>query len=179
MDRDGVINAAVVRDGVPRPPADVSELVILPRVVEACTRLRAAGYVLVVVTNQPDVARGTTSITMVGNINAEVCRRVPLDEIYVCPHDDVDACGCRKPAPGMLTAAARDHSLDLAASYLVGDRWRDIGAGAAAGCTTIHVDRGYRETPVVGADMVVEDLLDATRFILGMASAAAEKGSTA
>lgn len=171
LDRDGVINAAVVSDGVPHPPTGVSELVILPGVAEACGRLRNAGYVLVVVTNQPDVARGTTSMATVEALNAEISRRVPLDHFYVCPHDDRDGCGCRKPAPGLLKAAADDHGLDLGTSFVVGDRWRDIDAGLAAGCRTIHVDRGYIERPAVRADIVVGDLVAGADWILGAASA--------
>ena len=170
LDRDGVLNEVTMRDGVPRPPASVDDLVILPDVEEACQGLSAAGFALIVVTNQPDVARGSTTLEAVQRINAEVQSRLPLDGVYVCPHDDEDRCGCRKPSPGLLLAAARDHSLDLGASFLVGDRWRDIGAGRAAGCTTVLVDREYHESHQVEPDIVAGGLAEAAKWILGSVS---------
>lgn len=143
LDRDGVINRAVVRDGKPYPPALVSEVEILPGVPEALARLRSAGYHLVVVTNQPDVARGTTSLAAVEAIHAHLRATLGLDDIRVCPHDDADGCDCRKPKPGLLL---RPPASDMAASVMIGDRWRDIEAGRAAGCgVTILVDYEYDE----------------------------------
>jgi D-glycero-D-manno-heptose 1,7-bisphosphate phosphatase len=166
LDRDGVLNASIVREGRPFPPLTPDELVVLPRVPEACHLLHRAGFVLVVVTNQPDIARGTTELAAVEEINDQLRRQVEVDAIYLCPHDDRDCCGCRKPKPGMLLRAASDLGLDLAASYLVGDRWRDIEAGRQAGCRTVHVDRGYLERAPTGADMVVGSLPEAGRWIL-------------
>ena len=145
LDRDGVINAAVVRDGKPYPPASVDVMEILPGVAEALARLRAAGFLLVVVTNQPDVARGAQTREAVEAIHAELRAQLPLDAIYTCWHDDADACSCRKPAPGLLVTAATDLGIDLTASFMVGDRWKDVEAGLAAGCRTVFVDRDYRE----------------------------------
>lgn len=144
----------------------MSELVILPQVVEACNILRQAGFPLVVVTNQPDVARGVVAAPVVTAIHDELRRRVPVTAIYTCPHDDVDHCPCRKPRPGLLLQAARDLDLDLGRSYLVGDRWRDVEAGLRAGCRTVHLDRGYSERSPSGADMVVRGLPEAARWIL-------------
>lgn len=145
LDRDGVINAAVVRDGKPYPPASVEAMEILPGVPEALAELRAAGLLLVVVTNQPDVARGTQTREAVDAIHAKLLAELPLDAIYACWHDDADACSCRKPKPGLLVTAATDRGIDLTASFMVGDRWRDVEAGLAAGCRTVFVDRDYRE----------------------------------
>jgi len=165
LDRDGVLNAAVVRDGLPYPPGAAEEVEVLPGVEEACERLRTAGFELVVVTNQPDVARGTQTLEAVERINDVLRAALPLDEIVVCPHDDSDGCDCRKPKPGMLVASAERRGIDLAASFMVGDRWRDVEAGRRAGCRTLLVDRGYDERPAQ-PDMTVPDLGEAATWIL-------------
>ena len=113
LDRDGVLNDSVVRDGVPRPPKSVAEFRLLPGVVDACASLRAAGFALVVVTNQPDIARGTQTREVVDAMNARLAELIEMDEICVCPHDDVDDCACRKPRPGMLLDAGRRLSLEF------------------------------------------------------------------
>jgi D-glycero-D-manno-heptose 1,7-bisphosphate phosphatase len=166
LDRDGVLNRALVRDGVPYPPTSVSELVILPRVPEACSALSSAGLVLIVVTNQPDVARGTQTRSAVEEINAQLCERLRIADVRTCFHDDVDGCSCRKPAPGLLLEAARDWDLDLTGSVMVGDRWRDVEAGRRAGCSTVFVDHGYRERRPEAADLTVPSLADALPWIL-------------
>jgi D-glycero-D-manno-heptose 1,7-bisphosphate phosphatase len=145
LDRDGVLNLPVVRDGKPYPPASVERLEIYPDAAAALARLKQAGFLLIVVTNQPDVARGTQTRAAVDAIHAAIASRLPVDEFVVCTHDDRDACDCRKPRPGMVVRAARDHGIDLARSFLVGDRWRDIECGAAAGVRSVLIDRGYRE----------------------------------
>ena len=124
-----------------------------------------SGLRLVVVTNQPDVARGEIDAEVVHAIHRELRRRVVLDGLYVCLHDDADGCACRKPAPGLLTAAAVDLGLDLGRSVMVGDRWRDVEAGRRAGCRTVHIDRGYREQLPEGADVVVPSLAEAVLWI--------------
>src|ERR1017187_1809436 len=141
LDRDGVINRAIVRDGKPYPPASLDELEILPGVPEALGLLKAAGFALIVVTNQPDVARGVQRREVVEAINATLGAQLPIDEFRVCYHDDRDQCPCRKPQPGLLTRAPL-YALDR--SILVGDRWRDIEAGQRAGVqATILIDYGY------------------------------------
>ncbi|GAA3199044.1 transaldolase [Dactylosporangium siamense] len=165
LDRDGVLNDVQIRDGVPVPPPNVGEMRLLPGVVEACTRLHELGYVLVVVTNQPDIARGTQSRAEVDRMHAFLQERLPLDKIVVCPHDDADGCTCRKPRPGMIVETAQRLGLDLSRSFCVGDRWRDIEAAQRAGVTAIYVERNYGERKAVGADAVVPSLLDAIPFI--------------
>lgn len=145
VDRDGVINAALVRDGKPYSPMSVDQLEILPGVAEACTRLRAAGLPVVVITNQPEVARGRLSWGQLNEINEFIRQRVQVDAIYCCTHDDDDRCSCRKPQPGLIFKASRELNIDPTASYCVGDRWRDVEAGIRAGCTTLLVDAGYAE----------------------------------
>lgn len=165
LDRDGVLNDVAVRHGVPVPPPTVEQLRLLPGVVDACRRLSDLGYVLVVVTNQPDIARGTQSREEVDRMHTVLREQLPLDDIVVCPHDDVDGCHCRKPRPGMLLDAARRHGLDLALSFCVGDRWRDIEAAHGAGVQAIYVDRNYGERKAIAADAVVSSLPDAVPFI--------------
>jgi D-glycero-D-manno-heptose 1,7-bisphosphate phosphatase len=164
LDRDGVINRALVREGKPYPPSSPDELEILAGVPEALQRLSAAGYALVVVTNQPDIARGSTSMAAVERINARLRALLPLDEIRVCPHDDADRCVCRKPKPGLLL---QEPSHDMAASVMVGDRWRDIEAGRAAGCgVTILVDYGYGEPTRAAPTVRVRSLAEAADWLI-------------
>ena len=170
LDRDGVLNEPVVRNGKPYPPDRADALVLCAGAREAVDALRAAGFGLVVVTNQPDVARGTTALADVEAINARLRAQLPVDDVLVCAHDDADRCDCRKPKPGLLRLGAGRHGLDLARSYMVGDRWRDVEAGAAAGCTTIFVDRGYTErSPSISPDARVTSVLEAARWIIAHA----------
>ncbi len=170
LDRDGVINRAEVRAGKPYPPADLQALEILPGVPQALAALHAAGWLLIVVTNQPDVARGTTPRATVEAINQHLQSTLPLDEIRTCYHDSGDGCDCRKPLPGALLAAGRLHGIDMARSFMVGDRWRDIEAGQRAGCKTIFVDHGYAEKQPDSCDYTVQALSEAAEIILGETS---------
>lgn len=165
LDRDGVINRASVRDGKPYPPASLTELEVLPGVEEALTMLRAEGYLLIVVTNQPDVARGVTPRAVVESINQRLQSILPLDNVLTCWHDSNDGCNCRKPKPGLLLLAASAQGIDLAGSFMVGDRWRDIEAGQQAGCKTLFIDYGYAEKQPESYDFCVGSLLDAARII--------------
>ncbi len=166
LDRDGVINAAVVKDGKPYPPASVEAMQILPGVAEALISLRRAGFALVVVTNQPDVARRTQTRAAVDAIHARLRAELPLDAIYACWHDDADDCRCRKPKPGLLVDAAAELGLDLTRSFMIGDRWRDTAAGLAAGCQAIFVDRDYSERRPTEFAVKVEGLPEAAEWIL-------------
>jgi len=166
LDRDGVLNRANVVDGKPLPPASVDELELLPGVEQACRQLHEAGLLLIVVTNQPDVARGTQTMATVEALNRELSSRLPLDEIRVCPHDDADHCDCRKPAPGLLLDAAHDWGIELENSVMVGDRWRDVEAGRRAGCKTVFIDSGYSERPPEAPDLTVRGLGEAVHWIL-------------
>ena len=144
LDRDGVINRAVVRGGKPYPPTPPSSFEVIDGVPEALQSLRRAGFLLVVVTNQPDVARGTIKREDIEAMHGTLLATLALDEIVACYHDG-DACDCRKPKPGALLAAAARHTIDLNRSFMVGDRWRDIEAGQRAGCGTLFIDYGYAE----------------------------------
>jgi len=166
LDRDGVLNRAIVRDRRPYPPASPAELEILPGVPEALRSLKDAGFLLIVVSNQPDVARGATSRAAVEAINRELASALPVDEFRTCFHDAGDHCHCRKPKPGMLIDAARKWNIDLARSFMIGDRWRDMEAGTAAGCRVIFIDYGYDERQPAVVDYRVLSLGDAAARIL-------------
>jgi len=168
LDRDGVLNRAIVKDGRPYPPATVAELDILAEAPSALRALRAAGLLLVGITNQPDVARGTQRREVVDAIHAALLAALPLDDILVCFHDDGDGCECRKPRPGLLIQAAAKHGIDLSSSFLIGDRWRDVEAGRSAGCRAILIDYGYAETGPgeCSPDHTVGSLAEAATWIL-------------
>lgn len=166
LDRDGVLNRTAVRGGTPYPPAKVEEVEILPGVEEALRKLRARGLPLIVVTNQPDVARGTQTRAAVEAINDLLARRLGVTAVYTCYHDNADECACRKPRPGMLTRAAQEHGIDLRRSFMIGDRWGDVAAGAAAGCTTFLIDLPYSQCHRCTPDHRVADLAVAADIIL-------------
>jgi len=177
LDRDGVLNALVERDGRRLSPLSDAEFTLLPGAAEAIRALRGAGLLAIVVTNQPEIRRSRLSAVNLALMHARLERDLEINAIYVCPHDDADACGCRKPRPGLLQTAARDWDIDLAGSFLVGDTWKDIAAGRAAGCRTILVvdtNRGRLESPesraeakCEKADARVADLSAAVKWILG------------
>jgi D-glycero-D-manno-heptose 1,7-bisphosphate phosphatase len=146
LDRDGVLNEAIIRNGKPYPPRDLSEFVITYGARAALEELKREGFLLIAITNQPDVARGEANHTDVDKINAQLANILPLDAIEVCEHDDNAQCDCRKPKPGMILRAREKLGVDLAGSFVVGDRWRDIEAGRRAGCRTILIGDGYGET---------------------------------
>jgi D-glycero-D-manno-heptose 1,7-bisphosphate phosphatase len=167
LDRDGVLNEPILRGGRPYPPAGLHELVIVPEAQTSLARLKERGFLLLVVTNQPDVGRGTSTQADVERINRHLASYLPLDDFFTCYHDDSDDCDCRKPLPGLLVKAAAQYGIDLANSYMVGDRWRDIDAGFAAGCRTILIDRRYDERKSEAApDCIVESLAEACDWIL-------------
>jgi D-glycero-D-manno-heptose 1,7-bisphosphate phosphatase len=168
LDRDGVINRPVVREGKPYPPATLAEFELFPGVGEACAKLKEAGWLLVVATNQPDVGRGTQKREEVEAMHAAMCGQLPIDRVEVCydPGQGIPS-DFRKPAPGMLLRAARELGIDLAGSWMVGDRWRDIDCGAAAGCRTIFIDYGYDEKLRAQPSFRTASLLEAAGIILG------------
>jgi len=165
LDRDGTINKAIVRGGKPYPPENLTQLEILPGVREALTIFKQKGFLLIVVTNQPDVGRGVFKRSDVDAVHAALLERLPIDEVMTCFHDNRDHCRCRKPKPGMLLAAAEKWDIKLTASYMIGDRWRDMAAGLSAGCRTIFIDYGYDEKRPEMYDYQVKTLLEAATLI--------------
>ena len=167
LDRDGVLNRAILRDGKPYPPAVLPEVEIFPEARTCLEKLRSAGFKIIVVTNQPDVARGTQTRQNVEAIHAYLQDDLPIDKFMVCYHDDQDHCSCRKPAPGLLLMAAQQENIDLSHSFMIGDRWRDVEAGQNAGCQTIFIDCDYRERQPESPTFHVRTLSEAVEIILG------------
>jgi len=166
LDRDGVINQVNVVDGKPHPPKDLSELILLPKVAEALQLLKAAGYLLIVITNQPDVVRGKTKIEIVETINQFLKDSLPIDDIFTCYHDDIEDCNCRKPKPGNILQAADQYNINIPDSFMVGDRWRDVEAGERSGCKTFFIDYIYQEKQPESYDYKVKSLHEAAKIIL-------------
>ncbi len=167
LDRDGVINASLLVDGIPTPPRFPEEVVILDGVIEAVELLRMNGFLPIVVTNQPDFARGTSSLESVDQINKKISNITSIEHFYICFHDDADECDCRKPKPGLLIRAAKELQVDLSTSFMVGDRWRDISAGLAAGVDCYFIDYSYGERIPEQPFTQVSSLLEATHLVIG------------
>ena len=168
LDRDGVLNRALVKDGKPYPPRSLAEFEIIPGVAEACALLKQAGFLLVVATNQPDVGRGTLSREVVESLHAHLQQVLPIDRVEVSydSGEENPPSEFRKPRPGLLRRAARELNIDLGRSFMVGDRWRDVDCGHAAGCTTFLIDYGYAEALRCPPDFRVKDLAEAADQIL-------------
>ncbi len=170
LDRDGVISRSLVRNGLPFAPTTLNDFEILPEAAAACDRLKRAGFLLVVVTNQPEVGRGTMKQEVVEAMHAKMCRELPIDRVGVCYHPGhgQSHCDCRKPKTGLLVSAAQELNIDRAQSWMVGDRWRDIDCGFAAGCRTVFIDRGYAEALKHAPDFRAKDLAEAAAIILAV-----------
>ena len=167
LDRDGVLNEAILRDGKPYPPKTPEEMKLTSGASKLLTRLKANGFLLLVVTNQPDVARGSQERELVEQMELRLRSQLPLDDVLTCYHDDEDNCDCRKPRPGLMLRAAQRYGIDLSRSYMIGDRWRDIDAGAKAGVRTVWIDQGYAErAPAAAPSARVQSLSEAVDWIL-------------
>ena len=173
LDRDGVLTVPEFRDGRSYAPKRLEDFRCYPEAAACLGRLRDAGHVLVVVTNQPDVGNGLVPMAVVEAMHERLARELPIARIEVCPHRSADACECRKPRPGMLLRAADALGLELTRSFMVGDRASDVEAGRRAGCRTLFLDRGYTEPRPASPDATVASLSEATEWIL----AAAERPS--
>ena len=165
LDRDGVLNKAIVRNRKPYPPSTIDELEILEGVYEGIELLKDSGYKLIVITNQPDVARGLTTIEKVNEINNSIIQLLNVDEIICCFHDDSENCECRKPKPGMILEAVKKWDIDLSVSYLIGDRWRDIQTAKNIGLSSILIKYDYDEKKI-NANFECNNLKEAANFIL-------------
>jgi D-glycero-D-manno-heptose 1,7-bisphosphate phosphatase len=170
VDRDGTLNVQSIRDGKPFPPQSLGEFRLFPGVPEACRALHAAGYVLVVATNQPDVGRGRQAQAAVEAMHDRLRQLVPeiarIEVCYAPGGEGAPPDPRRKPEPGMLLDAARDLGLDLARSWMIGDRWRDIDCGHRAGVRTVFIDFGYAEALQTPPDFTVRSFAEAARIIL-------------
>lgn len=157
LDRDGVINEVVFHDSVkPSSPWKFDEFRFIPKIEEPLEELKAMGFNLFIISNQPDISRGYIEMGTTERINQAIYEHLPIQEIMVCSHDDKDDCPCRKPKPGMLLELSNKWDIDLKNSFLIGDNWKDIEAGKAAGCITFLLDRTYNRA--VEADHRVKDI---------------------
>lgn len=166
LDRDGVLIRSDIRDGKPFAVMGPDDMDILPGVAQALEKLRQTGFKLIVVTNQPDVATGKQQKTAVEEMNRRLQDTLGIDAFKTCYHIDADKCACRKPKPGMIIDAAGEWGIDPEQSFMIGDRWRDIDAGRAAGCKTLFIDYGYNEPAPKNPDFIVGSLMDAAQVIL-------------
>lgn len=170
LDRDGVINRSLVRDGKPYAPTQISEFELLPGVPAALSLLRQNGFLNIVVTNQPDISTGKQKREDLDALHARLQKELAIDAFKVCCHVDAESCACRKPKPGLLLEAAQEWGIDLGASYMVGDRWRDVAAGQHAGCKTcFFIDYGYAEKRPEQPFIVVKSLENSVQYILAQA----------
>ena len=166
LDRDGVIVIPEFREGRSFAPTRLEQFRIYPTAAENLHRLKAAGYMLIVVTNQPDIGKGVIPFAVVEEMHRRLLRELPLDLIKMCAHTQSAGCECRKPKPGMLLAAAAELDLDLPRSFIVGDRKSDVEAGRAAGCRTVFIDLDYTEARPSNADVTVRSIAEAADVIL-------------
>jgi len=165
LDRDGVINKVYIKDGLPQSPNSLDELKILPGVKESIIKLKKLNFICLVVTNQPNVSRGIIEKKNVKEINNFLQHEISFDDIFVCYHDDIDNCNCRKPKPGLLLQAGKKWDVDFKKSFMIGDRWRDIQAGEKAGCKTIFLDYKYNDIKPKSPSFISDTLLNAVYII--------------
>jgi len=166
VDRDGVLNRTLVRNGKPHAPRRLADFRLLPGTARAVATLKQAGFLVIVVTNQPDIGHGLVAPATVEAMHERLRARIPVDEIMVCPHRQDEGCACRKPNPGLLLEAAGRWGIDLGQSYMIGDRWSDVVAGRRALVYTVWLDRGYSERLVQQPDARVRSLADAVKIVL-------------
>ena len=166
LDRDGVLVVPEFRDGRSFAPQRVADFHLYPEAPSCVARLKAAGFKLVVVTNQPDVGDGLVELSVVEEMHQIMAAELPVDAIEACYHGHHEVCDCRKPKPGMLVRAAERFSIDCRRSFMVGDRGRDVAVGHAVGCATILIDLGYTGVDLGVPDHKVASLTEATDIIL-------------
>jgi D-glycero-D-manno-heptose 1,7-bisphosphate phosphatase len=166
LDRDGVLNHVILKNRKPYPPIDLDGVQIIEGVKKFINAFQKANWLVIVVTNQPDVSRNLISKETVEKINSYLKSTLQFNEIYACYHDNHDFCDCRKPNPGMLVAAAKKNNIILKNSYMVGDRWSDIEAGIKAGCKTVFIDYNYNEKKPLNFNYRVKSFDEAAKIIL-------------
>jgi D-glycero-D-manno-heptose 1,7-bisphosphate phosphatase len=164
LDRDGVINKVIFRDGHPASPGSLEEFVLNDGVRQTTRKLRDYGFRIIVVSNQPDLARGEITKGVLALMTQRMRWELPIDDVYICPHDDHHQCSCRKPKPGMLIQSAEKWDIDLPSSFMIGDTWKDMEAGKAAGCRTIILNAPYNQD--VQCDFRVKSLSESVDIII-------------
>lgn len=171
LDRDGVVVRSDVRDGKPYAPTSLESFEILPGSRKAVDMLVKAGYIIVIVTNQPDVGNGYVERFVVEEMHERLKNELAIASVRTCFHSQKDKCSCRKPKPKMLLDAASEFGINLKRSFIVGDRKSDIEAGENAGCGTIFIDWNYGEDKPQSQQYVATSLMDATTYILNLSEA--------
>jgi len=161
LDRDGVINKSILENGLPKPPSNIDDVIILDGVIESIEILFKNNFIPIVITNQPDVARGNKLITEINLINTRISKFTKIQHFYSCFHDDLDKCNCRKPKPGMILQATSELDIDVSKSFLVGDRWKDIEAGQKMSISSYFIDYEYPESRPKMPFTKVRSLLEA------------------
>jgi len=164
LDKDGVLNKVLIRDGKIGSPRNLRELELTEEALEPIDDLKKGGFLVVVLTNQPDLARGRMAFSEFEAMARAVRERFPIDDLLVCPHDDEDACECRKPKPGLIYRACEQHGIDVSRSFFVGDTRRDLEAANRAGCPGLLIDTPYNRD--VSCEHRFQNLRDAVKFIL-------------
>lgn len=165
FDRDGVVIEPKIINRKPYPVNNLGQVHIYCGMRDTMAILMKMGYLVFIITNQPDVSRKTQSIETVNEINQFLLDNLPIDDIFMCIHSDEDKCECRKPKPGLLLQAKEKYDIDFSKSFLIGDRWKDIDAGYAVGCTTILIDRNYKEKWSFNTDFVIKDISEILEVI--------------
>lgn len=168
LDRDGVLCPPIVRNGKAFAPTSLEDFRLVPDAAASVASLKAAGFLVIVVTNQPDIGNGLVSEKLVEQMHERLRAAVEVDDIVTCPHSQTAGCSCRKPLPGMLLDSARRFSIDLDESFMVGDRASDVAAGESAGCRTIFIDHNYSEPPPEHPDHKTDSLRAAADYILSL-----------
>jgi len=166
LDRDGVINRGHLENGKCYAPRKVNDFHLLPYVRESVARLKGAGFLVFVITNQPDINNGLVSAQTVELMHDILRKKTRVDGIYVCPHTQKENCECRKPKPGLILKAAGRFDVELAESFVLGDRASDVEAGHAVGSRTIFIDRNYKERKPVNQEFTAPSIRSATSYIL-------------
>lgn len=168
FDRDGVLNRPLFREGRSFAPRRLSDFDLYPEAAPAVSKARAAGFLAIVTTNQPDVGAGLVDRSVIEAMHARLRLATEIDDVEVCFDTRTQAGRRRKPRPGMLLDAAAQWGVDLAASAMIGDRAGDVEAGRAAGCgAVLFVDRAYAAEPAPTAqDATVADVAEAVDWII-------------
>ena len=165
LDRDGTLNKAYIENGLPISPSSLNKFKIIKGVKKSINRLKKLNFLCILITNQPDVFRGKISKKTVVKMNSYIKKKIKLDDMFVCYHDNEHNCSCRKPKPGLLLKASKKWKIDLKKSFMIGDRWKDILAGKKVGCKTIFINNNYKNDKKVKADFTFKSLLKAVNKI--------------
>ena len=169
LDRDGVLNKVILKDGKPLSPKNLSEFVLLDNVSEALAIFKKLDYLTIIVTNQPDIKTKKQTLKDLEITHKWIFDNLMIDDIFVCCHDDSDNCNCRKPGIGMLINASKKYKINLTKSIMIGDRWKDIKCGQLAKCkNNFYINYGYDEPSPTGKFINVSSLYECSKIVESM-----------